>query len=189
CSTGVIGPRIDLDAYGAAFPGAVNALSADGGEVFAEAICTTDTRAKLAVAEAGAYRVGGCAKGAGMIAPRLATLLAVITTDAPASPGLLRRIVDERAIPVWNGVTVDGCQSTNDSVLVLAGGAAGGRPDEAALGDGIEAVMRDLAQQVVAAAEGATKTIVVQVDGATDRVSARAVGLAVAGSDLVKAAG
>ena len=188
CSTGVIGPRIDLDAYGAALPGAVNALSVDGGEVFAEAICTTDTRAKLAVTEAGAYRVGGCAKGAGMIAPRLATLLAVITTDAPASAELLDTIVRERVAPVWNSLTIDGCQSTNDTVLLLASGAAGGEVDETRLAGAIEAVAQDLARQVAADAEGATKTIVVQVDGAADRVSARAVGLAVAGSDLVKTA-
>ena len=188
CSTGVIGPRIDLDAYGAALPGAVNALSTDGGEAFADAICTTDTRAKLAVAEAGSYRVGGCAKGAGMIAPRLATLLAVITTDAPAPAGLLDTIVRERVAPVWNSLTIDGCQSTNDTVLLLASGAAGGAVDETRLADAIEVVAQDLARQVAADAEGATKTIVVQVDGAADRVSARAVGLAVAGSDLVKTA-
>jgi len=188
CSTGVIGPRVPLGRFRAALPKLAAGLSADGGDAFAEAICTTDTRIKTATADAGQHRVGGCAKGAGMIAPRLATLLAFVTTDAPAPPDVLRRIVNERAIPVWNGLVVDGCQSTNDTVLLLASGAAGGDVDETALGDAVESVMRSLARQVAADAEGATKTIVVQVDGATDPVSARAVGLAVAGSDLVKTA-
>ena len=188
CSTGVIGPRVPLGRFRAALPKLAAGLSADGGDAFAEAICTTDTRIKTATADAGRHRVGGCAKGAGMIAPRLATLLAFVTTDAPAPPDVLRRIVNERAIPVWNGLVVDGCQSTNDTVLLLASGAAGGDVDETALGDAVESVMRSLARQVAADAEGATKTIVVQVDGATDPVSARAVGLAVAGSDLVKTA-
>ena len=188
CSTGVIGPRVPLGRFRAALPKLAAGLSADGGDAFAEAICTTDTRIKTATADAGQHRVGGCAKGAGMIAPRLATLLAFVTTDAPAPPDVLRRIVNERAIPVWNGLVVDGCQSTNDTVLLLSSGAAGGDVDETALGDAVESVMRSLARQVAADAEGATKTIVVQVDGATDPVSARAVGLAVAGSDLVKTA-
>jgi glutamate N-acetyltransferase/amino-acid N-acetyltransferase len=188
CSTGVIGARVPLDRYEPGLAKAVAELSTAGGESFAEAICTTDTRIKTATADAGAFRVGGCVKGAGMIAPRLATLLAFVTTDAPASPAMLRRILNERAVPVWNGVTVDGCQSTNDSVLLLANGGTDGEVEESSLGDAVESVMRSLARQTAADAEGATKTIVVQVDGATDRVSARAVGLAVAGSDLVKAA-
>ena len=190
CSTGVIGPRIPLDRYRAGLPKVIAELSETGGDVFAEAICTTDTKTKQATADAGPFRVGGCAKGAGMIAPRLATLLAFVTTDAPVRPELMRRLMNERVIPVWNGLTVDGCQSTNDTVLVLASGAAGGEGDmdELELADAVEHVMRELARQVAADAEGATKTIVVQVDGATDREDARRVGLAVAGSDLVKTA-
>jgi glutamate N-acetyltransferase/amino-acid N-acetyltransferase len=130
CSTGVIGPRIPLDRFELGLPEVVTHLSTEGGPAFAEAICTTDTRAKMAAADAGQFRVGGCAKGAGMISPRLATLLAVVTTDAPASPDIVRRIVQERAVPVWNGLTVDGCQSTNDTVLLLASGATDGDVDE-----------------------------------------------------------
>ena len=188
CSTGVIGPRVPLDLFERGLPEVVGELSEDGGDAFAEAICTTDGRIKTATAQAGPYRVGGCAKGAGMIAPRLATLLAFVTTDAPVTPEVMRRLMVERTIPAWNGLTIDGCQSTNDTVLLFASGAAGGEPDERELGDAIEEVMRDLARQLAADAEGATKTIVIQVDGATDRVSARALGLAVAGSDLVKTA-
>jgi len=188
CSTGVIGPRIPLDVYRTGLPKAIAELSEDGGERFAEAICTTDTHVKQAAADAGPFRVGGCVKGAGMIAPRLATLLAFVTTDAPVRPELMRALMNERVKPVWNALTVDGCQSTNDTVLVLATGAADAALDEEELGDAVEHVMRDLARQVAADAEGATKTIVVQVDGATDREDARRVGLAVAGSDLVKTA-
>jgi glutamate N-acetyltransferase/amino-acid N-acetyltransferase len=193
CSTGVIGPRIDVKRVSSILPSAVEGLSEHGGRAFAEAILTTDLRPKMATADPGTFRVGGCVKGAGMIAPRLApyglgTLLAFITTDAAASPEALRRIVTERVAPVWNGLTVDGCQSTNDTVLVLASGAAGGLFDEADLADAVEGVSRDLVRQLAMDAEGATKTIVVQVDGAPDVETARDVGLAVAGSDLVKAA-
>jgi glutamate N-acetyltransferase / amino-acid N-acetyltransferase len=193
CSTGVIGPRIAVGRVRSGLDAAAASLSEDGGAAFAEAILTTDLRPKLATAESDGFRVGGCAKGAGMIAPRLvphglATLLTFVTTDAAATPELLRRIVSERVVPVWNGVTVDGCQSTNDTVLVLASGAAEGPADEADLADAIEAVCRDLARQLTAEAEGATKTIVVQVDGAADDEAARRIGVAVAGSDLVKTA-
>src|SRR5262249_13285928 len=138
-------------------------------------------------------------KGAGMIAPRLAahglaTLLVFLTTDAPASTETVREIVRDRAAQVWNGVTVDACPSTNDTVLLLAGGAAGGpagrtgTPEARALGEAVESVCADLARQVVADAEGSSKTLVVQVNGAADAEAARSVGLAVAGSPLVKTA-
>jgi len=196
CSTGVIGPRVPVDRLTAALPDAVASLDTGGGAGFAEAILTTDVRPKEASATAGPFRVGGCVKGAGMIAPRLAhlaTMLAFLTTDAPATPALLRRIVAERLVPVWNSVVVDGCQSTNDTVLLLASGVAGGpeldRPEDAPeLVDAIEGVARDLARQMVADAEGASTVLVVQVDGAHDAAAARQVGLAVAGSPLVKTA-
>jgi glutamate N-acetyltransferase / amino-acid N-acetyltransferase len=199
CSTGVIGPRIPLELVDAALPKAAAGLRGDGGGDFAQAILTTDRRAKEAHATAGAWRVGGCAKGAGMIGPRLAahglaTLLVFLTTDAQASPEALREIVRDRAVPVWNGVTVDACPSTNDTVLLLAGGAAGGPVVEAGseeartLGEAVEAVCADLARQVVADAEGSSRTLVVQVNGAPDAESARSVGLAVASSPLVKTA-
>lgn len=198
-STGVIGARVPVPLIAGALPGAVTALSTDGGQAFAEAICTTDTRPKQAAAEAGGYRVGGCAKGAGMIGPRLAphglaTLLAYLTTDAPASPAAVRAIVAERVAPTWNALVVDGCQSTNDTVLLLAGGAAGGPGIDpgsaaaAALADAVESVCRDLARQVAADAEGASTTLVVQVDGASTDEDARELGVAVAGSPLVKTA-
>ena len=200
CSTGVIGPRVPVGRVESALPSAVQELSPDGGLAFAEAILTTDGDPKIATADVGPHRVGGCVKGAGMIAPRLAahqqlaTLLGFITTDAPATADCLQGIVAERVVPVWNGLTIDGCQSTNDTVLLLASGAAGGAPvipgtkEAHALGDAIHEVCADLARQTVGGAEGATKTLVVQVDGAAHHDDARRVGLAVAGSALVKTA-
>jgi glutamate N-acetyltransferase / amino-acid N-acetyltransferase len=199
CSTGVIGPRIPLELVDTALPKAAAGVRNDGGDDFAEAILTTDRRAKQAQTTAGTWRVGGCAKGAGMIGPRLAThglatLLVFLTTDAPASAAALREIVRDFAAPVWNGVTVDACPSTNDTVLLLANGAGGGPAVEAGtaeartLGETVGAACDDLARQVVADAEGSSKTLVVQVNGASDRESARSVGLAVASSPLVKTA-
>ena len=199
CSTGLIGSRIPMRKFIEAVPRAVAALDEDGGTSFSEAILTTDTGPKTATATAGGYRVGGCAKGAGMIAPRLAparlaTMLAFITTDAPTRPELLAQIVEQHVVPTWNGLVVDSSQSTNDTVLVLASGAAGGSPigpaDPGAteLGAAIGSVCRDLARQVAAGAEGATRTLVVQIDGALEDDHARRVGLAVAGSPLVKTA-
>lgn len=199
CSTGVIGPRVPLDTMRRSLPEGTAALSAAGGRAFAEAILTTDTRPKEAIAEAGTFRVGGCVKGAGMIGPRLAparlaTLLGFLTCDAPAEPALLEAIVADRVVPVWNAVTVDACPSTNDAILLLASGAAGdapiapGDPRADVLADAVESVARDLARQLVADAEGASRTLVVQVGGAADDEAARAVGLAVAASPLVKTA-
>ncbi|MFN2543560.1 MAG: bifunctional glutamate N-acetyltransferase/amino-acid acetyltransferase ArgJ [Actinomycetota bacterium] len=200
CSTGVIGPRVALDRFDAGVASAIETLSETGGNRFAEAICTTDTRIKAATTDAGPYRVGGCAKGVGMIAPRLAphglaTLLAYLTTDAPVPPALLTEIVERWIVPGWNSLVLDGCQSTNDTVLVLSSGAAGGDPlrtmedaRAAGLADALATVSEDLARQLAADAEGATKQITVQVDGAVDVETARRVGLAVAGSDLLKAA-
>ncbi len=197
CSTGVIGPRIPLDRIEAWLPAVAGALSSDGGTAFAESTLTTDRGPKEAVADAGPYRVGGCAKGAGMIAPRLAplgTLLAFITTDAPATAPALRKIVAGRVVPGWNAMVVDGCQSTNDTVLLLATGAAGGSPigpHDPGIEDLAEAVgdvTTALARQTAAEAEGTSTTLVVQVDGAGTADEARQVGLAVAGSPLVKTA-
>ena len=199
CSTGLIGARIPVGKLTAALPAAIAALDADGGDAFSEAILTTDAGPKTATAVAGPYRVGGCAKGAGMIAPRLAparlaTMLAFITTDAPATPDLAAQLVTDRVVPTWNGLVVDSAQSTNDTVLLLAGGGGDARPigpadvEAVELGDAVEAVCRDLARQVAAGAEGATRTLVVHVEGASDHEAARRVGLAVAGSPLVKTA-
>jgi glutamate N-acetyltransferase/amino-acid N-acetyltransferase len=187
-STGVIGPRIPLAEATSGVARAVAERSADGGPAFAEAILTTDAGPKQVVVEAGGFTVGGCAKGAGMIAPDLATLLVFLTTDAVAGPAEVRAALRRSAAPVWNAVTVDGCASTNDTVLLLANGASGVTPDQEALEEAVAEACRDLARQVVAQAEGATTTLVVQVDGAATNADARAIGKAVAGSLLVKTA-
>jgi len=193
-STGVIGPRVPMDVFAGALPQAVARLSPDGGTAFAEAILTTDAGPKEAWVEGPGYRVGGAAKGAGMIAPDLATLLVFLTTDAPIGPELLRTVLRDEAGPVWNAVTVDGCSSTNDTVLLLANGAAGPPavpdvgPGAADFGHLVREVCEDLARQVVSGAEGASHAVVVLVEGAGSAEDARAVAREVAGSLLVKTA-
>ncbi len=200
CSTGVIGEPIHREKLDAALPELVAALSPAGGDAFARAILTTDTRPKTAGAEAGSFRVGGAAKGVGMINPDLtgppqATMLAFITTDAPVGRADLQRIADERLKPSFHALTVDGCTSTNDTVLLLASGAAGddvvaaGTPawDELAAAVGI--VADDLVRQLIADGEGATHVLLVEVEGAPSEADARVVAKAVADSPLVKAAG
>ena len=188
CSTGVIGPRIPVgDAVDGAWRAAA-ALDSHGGHDFAEAILTTDTTVKQAMVEGDGFVVGGCAKGAGMIAPDLATLLVFLTTDAEAEPSALRNALRLGAGSVWNSVTVDNCPSTNDTVLLLANGASGMAPEPKHLGEAVEEVSRQLALEVMRDAEGATTTLVVQVDGAATTGDARAAGKAIAGSMLVKTA-
>jgi glutamate N-acetyltransferase/amino-acid N-acetyltransferase len=188
CSTGVIGPRIPLgDAVDGAWRAAAS-LDNSGGHDFAESILTTDTVVKEAVVEGDGFVVGGCAKGAGMIAPDLATLLVFLTTDAETEPTALRRALRFGAGPVWNSVTVDNCPSTNDTVLLLANGASGVTAAPEALTEAVAESCRLLALQVMQDAEGATTTLVVQVDGASTTGDARAAGKAIAGSMLVKTA-
>ncbi len=188
CSTGVIGPRVRVAAAVAGIRHAATELSAAGGPAFAEAIRTTDTVPKQTVVDGGGFVVGGCAKGAGMIAPDLATLLVFLTTDAAASPTAVRHALRHGAAPVWNALTVDNCPSTNDTVLLFANGATGSEPSVEGLTEAVAEATRDLARQIVADAEGATTTLVVQVDGAGSDGDARRVGKAVAGSMLVKTA-
>ncbi len=194
CSTGVIGERIHLEELLAALPALVRTLSPEGGDAFARAIMTTDTVDKQAVAERGGYRVGGCAKGVGMIAPNLATMLAFITTDAPVAPGALRELASGTLAEPFGALTVDGCTSTNDTVLLLASGAAGGdvvvpgtRP-WAELAQALAEVAESLVAQLARDAEGATHVLRVSVEGAEDDAEARRVAKAIADSPLVKAA-
>jgi glutamate N-acetyltransferase / amino-acid N-acetyltransferase len=196
CSTGVIGEPVHMDQLLAALPGLVDSLSAEGGESFAEAILTTDTVSKQAQAERGPYRVGGCAKGAGMIAPdlQLATMLVFVTTDAPIPSSDLRTLAAEVLEPKFESITVDGCTSTNDAVLVFASGAAGGDlvvPGTSAWEDvsvALEEVGTSLLVQLAAGAEGASHAVLVEVSGAESSSEARMVAKAVADSLLVKTA-
>ncbi len=194
CSTGVIGERIHLEELTAALPALVRTLAPEGGEAFARAIMTTDTVHKQAAAERSGYRVGGCAKGVGMVAPNLATMLAFVTTDAPVPPGALPELARATLAEPFGALTVDGCSSTNDTVLLLASGAAGSDPvvpgtrPWAALAEAVSEVAESLVTQLARDAEGATHVLRISVEGAEDDEQARAVARAIAESPLVKAA-
>jgi glutamate N-acetyltransferase/amino-acid N-acetyltransferase len=196
CSTGVIGEPLHLDQYLAALPGLVSSLSDEGGDAFAEAIMTTDVVPKTAVAERGPYRVGGCAKGVGMIAPdlQLATMLVFVTTDAPVPPSEIGRLATQIVEPRFESLTVDGCTSTNDTVLLFASGAAGGAlvvPGSEAwqdLSGAVDEVAASLLLQLAADAKGATHVILVEVSGAENEAHARTVARVIAESLLVKTA-
>jgi glutamate N-acetyltransferase/amino-acid N-acetyltransferase len=192
CSTGVIGPRVRMAELTAALPAALEALEEDGGAGFAQAILTTDTVSKETVVKGDGFTVGGCAKGVGMIAPRLATMLAFLTTDAAVEPAILGAALRRAVAPVFNGLTVDACPSTNDTVLLLASGASGfradpGTPQLAALETALAEAARDLVHQIQLDAEGATKAIAVQVSGGLGDDAAK-VAREVASSMLIKAA-
>jgi glutamate N-acetyltransferase / amino-acid N-acetyltransferase len=196
CSTGVIGVPLDVPRVTDGVAKAAAALDRSGGLAAAEAIRTTDTVAKQAGARVvGGATVGGMAKGAAMLAPDLllagvrhATMLAVLTTDAVAEPEVLRAALAAGTATTFNRITVDGAQSTNDTVLLLASGASGARPDPGDLAGAVRAVCHDLAGQLLADAEGGTKVVSVQVGGAAGEAEALAVARRVADSPLVKAA-
>jgi glutamate N-acetyltransferase / amino-acid N-acetyltransferase len=198
CSTGVIGRPMPMPRVLAGVRTAAAALRSDGGDDVARAIMTTDTVPKQAVRhleiEGRPVVVGGVAKGSGMIHPDMATLLVLVTTDAPVAEGalqpLLRRVTDQ----TFNCVTVDGDTSTNDTLLMLANGAAGGEPVAtgsgglAALETAVLEICDELAEMIAADGEGATRHFRVEVRGAADLEQARLAARTVAGSPLVKTA-
>ena len=196
CSTGVIGEPLHLDLFEDAAAKLVASLDPGGGDAFARSIMTTDTVDKQARADAPdeRFRVGGCAKGVGMIAPDLATMLAFVTTDAVVPARDLHRIAQEQLASRFNALTVDGCTSTNDTVLLFASGAAGGAPvapGSAAwvhLSEAVAKVGESLVRQLAADAEGGTHVLIVEVIGADADQDARVIAKAVAGSPLVKTA-
>jgi glutamate N-acetyltransferase / amino-acid N-acetyltransferase len=196
CSTGVIGVPLEVGRVVDGVAKAAAALDRSGGQAAAAAILTTDTVVKQAgVRVVGGVTVGGMGKGAAMLAPELrpageahATMLAVLTTDAVVEPADLREVLAGAAEPTFNRITVDGAQSTNDTVLLLASGASGAGVEAGELAMAVEAVCRDLAGQMVADAEGGTKVVSVQVGGAGGVEEALAVARRVADSPLVKAA-
>jgi glutamate N-acetyltransferase / amino-acid N-acetyltransferase len=193
-STGVIGEPLHVEAMREAMPSLVEALAPQGGDAFARSIMTTDTVHKQASADAGGVRVGGCAKGVGMIAPNLATMLAFVTTDAAVDAAALHRLAADVLAPRFNALTVDGCTSTNDTLLVLASGAADDEPLAPgsvgwdALERGLDEVGGSLVSQLIADGEGATHVMIVDVEGAASDRDARAIAKAVADSPLVKTA-
>ncbi|RMI08970.1 bifunctional glutamate N-acetyltransferase/amino-acid acetyltransferase ArgJ [Cellulomonas triticagri] len=188
CSTGLIGERLPMDLLLAGIDGAAAALSPDGGADAATAIMTTDTVPKSATAAGDGWSVGGIAKGAGMLAPGLATMLVVLTTDAVVTAEVAEAVLRGATRSTFDRVDSDGCMSTNDTVLLLASGASGVTPDRDALAAAVTQVSGDLARQLVADAEGASHDIAVTVTGATTEEAAVAVARAVTRSNLFKAA-
>jgi glutamate N-acetyltransferase/amino-acid N-acetyltransferase len=192
CSTGLIGVRLPMPELLGGVDNAVAALSSGGGLAAAEAIMTTDTVAKTAVVEGGSpeatWTIGGMAKGAGMLAPGLATMLCVITTDAAVDAALADGALRAATGTTFDRVDSDGCMSTNDTVVLLASGASGTAPDVADFTAALTEVCAQLARQLVADAEGASHDIAVQVVGAHSEDAAVAVARAVTRSNLFKAA-
>lgn len=188
CSTGLIGERLPMDLLLAGVDTAAGTLAADGGDAAAIAIMTTDTVAKTATAGGDGWSVGGMAKGAGMLAPGLATMLVVLTTDAVVTPEQAQAALRSATRSTFDRVDSDGCMSTNDTVLLLASGASGVTPGAAELDAAVGAVCAELARALVADAEGASHDIAVTVTGATTEDAAVAVGRAVTRSNLFKAA-
>jgi len=188
CSTGLIGERLPMGLLLPGVDAAVEALSTQGGEAAATAIMTTDTIAKTVHVAGDGWSVGGIAKGAGMLAPGLATMLVVLTTDAalaaPAADDALRAATRT----TFDRVDSDGCMSTNDTVLLLSSGASGVVPEPAAFLDALTQACAELARALVADAEGASHDIAVTVLNATTEDAAVAVARAVTRSNLFKAA-
>jgi len=187
CSTGLIGIPLPFGALEAGIPALVAGRAAGpaAGDGAARAIMTTDTRAKQTVQRAGVVTVGGMAKGAAMLAPNMATMLAVLTTDADVTPAGLQLALAAGVRDSFNALSVDGCTSTNDTVILLSSGSAG-RPDPSVFAGAVAAACADLARQMAGDAEGATKTITVEVRGAADDAEATAGARKVAQSQLVK---
>lgn len=191
CSTGLIGELLPLDKVlvGAARAFAALEPTMAAGEDASHAIMTTDTKPKT-VTRMGSngFRVGGMVKGSGMIAPQLATMLCVITTDAVVSAGQLQAALGAAVDTSFNRIDVDGCMSTNDTVLLLASGASGIEPDPDEFNDLIANCCASLARQIIGDGEGASHDIRITVAGATSEDAALACGRAIAASNLLKCA-
>jgi glutamate N-acetyltransferase/amino-acid N-acetyltransferase len=188
CSTGLIGEQLDLHRLEAGIRSAHAALSADGGSDAAHAIMTTDTRAKQVSVQQGGWSVGGMAKGAGMLAPALATMLVVLTTDADVDPATCDKALRDATGHTFDRLDSDGCMSTNDTVLLMASGASGVSPDIEEFTAAVRQACHDLAMQLLGDAEGAKHDIAIDVVGAASEQDAVTVGRAVARSNLLKCA-
>jgi len=188
CSTGLIGERLPMPAVLAGVAAAAAALG-DHGRAAAEAIRTTDTVSKQAeFTHPDGWTLGGMAKGAGMLAPSLATMLSVLTTDASVDKSILNDALRAAARRTFDRIDSDGCLSTNDTVVLMASGASGVVPDTAGFANAVEQVCRDLALQLLADAEGSTKDVSIDVAGAASEADAVEVGRAIARNNLLKCA-
>ncbi|HSL09473.1 MAG TPA: bifunctional glutamate N-acetyltransferase/amino-acid acetyltransferase ArgJ [Pseudonocardiaceae bacterium] len=190
CSTGLIGERLPLDAVLSGIDRAATALSAtpEAGLAAATAVLTTDTVPKQAAVTSAGWTVGGFAKGVGMVAPSLATMLCVLTTDAAVDESTLDAVLRCAASETFERLDIDGTCSTNDTVLLLASGASGVVPDRAEFASVVQQVCHKLVKSLQADAEGVTKEIAITVRGADSDVDATAAARAVARDSLVKTA-
>jgi glutamate N-acetyltransferase/amino-acid N-acetyltransferase len=188
CSTGLIGELLPMDRISAGITTAAAALATDGHDDAAAAIITTDTHAKTATFQADGWSVWGMAKGAGMLAPSLATMLVVLVTDAATDAATVDKALRAATFTTFDRVDSDGCQSTNDTVLLMASGASAVDVDPPALTDAVTAVCADLARQLVADAEGAHHDIAIEVRGAASVDDALEVARSVARNNLFKCA-
>jgi glutamate N-acetyltransferase/amino-acid N-acetyltransferase len=187
-STGLIGERLPMDKITAGIDLAVAALSESGGQAAATAIMTTDTVDKQALATGAGWSVGGMAKGAGMLAPALATMLVVITTDAVADGDALEAALRGATDITFDRIDSDGCMSTNDMVLLMSSGASGVAPAASELSAAVTAVCADLARQLIADAEGAQHDIEIEICSAASVPDALEVARAIARNNLFKCA-
>jgi glutamate N-acetyltransferase / amino-acid N-acetyltransferase len=187
-STGLIGVRLPMDALLTGVEKAAVELSPHGGERAAVAIKTTDTVHKTAVAQGVGWTVGGMAKGAGMLAPGLATMLVVLTTDADLDSATLDKALRAATRTTFDRVDSDGCMSTNDTVLLLASGASQVTPEYPEFAEAVRSVCDDLAQQLIRDAEGASKDIRIEVINAATEDDAVEVGRSIARNNLLKCA-
>ncbi|MEU5655911.1 bifunctional glutamate N-acetyltransferase/amino-acid acetyltransferase ArgJ [Streptomyces sp. NPDC047737] len=187
-STGLIGVLLPMDKLLPGIEKAAQALSEHGGEKAAIAIKTTDTVHKTAVAGGEGWTVGGMAKGAGMLAPGLATMLVVLTTDADVEAPALDTALRAATRTTFDRVDSDGCMSTNDTVLLLASGASGTTPAQADFEQAVQSVCADLARQLIGDAEGASKDIRIEVINAATEDDAVEVGRSIARNNLLKCA-
>jgi glutamate N-acetyltransferase / amino-acid N-acetyltransferase len=188
CSTGLIGERLPIGLLLAGVGAATASASADGGLAAADAIRTTDTVPKTSTAGGDGYLIGGMGKGAAMLSPALATMLVVLTTDADLPAGRLDHALRGAVRATFDRLDTDGCMSTNDTVLLLASGAAGATPGQDEFTALLTGVCADLAAQMQQDAEGASKAIAIEVTGAAAEADAVEVGRAVARSNLLKCA-
>lgn len=190
CSTGLIGELLPMEKVVSAAQTAANTLMSNeqAGMQAAEAIMTTDTKPKTVAYQHSGYRVGGMVKGSGMIAPQLATMLCVITTDAVVSAGQLQAALSNAVDKSFNRIDVDGCMSTNDSVIILASGASGVEPDADEFNQSIAEACAQLARQIIGDGEGSSHDVRITVSNASDEGAALACARAVAASNLLKCA-
>ena len=186
CSTGLIGFRLPMRRILAAIPVLGASLNRDGHRDAAKGILTTDTRPKEAAVRRGDYTVGGMAKGCGMLAPNMATMLAFLTTDAELTPGELKPILQRATDATFNELITDGATSTNDTVMLFASGRKGRPADLAAFEDDVRQVCEELMLMMARGAEGMTKLVVVRVTGAASDADARLVARSIGNNNLIK---